>query len=111
MEFTLNHPWVQLCLYHILRSSRRQITCQKNGIAFAERVHCLNVLQLVAFSKSVENYNKNLILLRNTKTNSVTNHFEKKLVQKTINNRLESIFNKIKSVCSKYAGLMQFLQN
>ena len=26
----------------------------------------------------------------------------------TTNNRLESTFNKIKSLCSKYAGLMQF---
>ena len=40
------------CLYHTLRSFRREITCEKLGITTAERLRCLEVVSKLAYSKS-----------------------------------------------------------
>ena len=114
-----------ICLYHTLRSFRREVTCEKMGITSAERLRCLEILQLRAYSKTPEDYTKKLEMLKNTKLDSVISYFMENWdpiknqwvfafkdshidLGETINNRLESTFNKLKSVCSKYASLMQF---
>ena len=95
---------------------------KKIGITSADPAHCLEILQSIAFVKQEEEYNKNLIQLQNTKVKSVVHYCEEnwfKFKEKYFKNqvlnlgqntskRLESAFNKIKSICSEYAGLMQF---
>ena len=114
-----------ICLYHTLRSFRREVTRKKMGITSAERLRCLEIIQLIAYSKTTEHYTEKLEMLKNTKLDSVISYFMENWdpiknqwvfafkdshmnLGQTTNNRLESTFNKLKSVCSKYASLMQF---
>ena len=116
---------LNICLYHTLRSFRREVTCEKMGITAAERLRALEILSRIAHSKSQQAYDKHLNELKNTKLKSVIDYvlinwepIKKQWVTcfkdeylnlgETTNNRLESTFSKIKSVCSRYASLMQF---
>ena len=102
-----------ICFYHTLRSLRREVTCEKMGITSAERSHCLEILQAIAYSNTEDEYNSNVNLLRNTKIKSVTDYCQENWLpvkeqwvkcfksqvfnlEETTNNRLESTFNKIK---------------
>ena len=95
------------------------------GITSAERFRCLKIIQLIAYSKTPEDYTKKLEMLKMTKLDSVISYFMENWdpiknqwvfafkdshmnLGQTTNNRLESTFKKLKSVCSKYASLMQF---
>ena len=114
-----------ICLYHTLRSFRREVTRKKMGITSAERLRCLEIIQLIAYSKTTEHYTEKLEMLKNTKLDSVISYFMENWdpiknrwvfgfkdshmnLDETTNNRLESTFSKLKSVCSKYVSLMQF---
>ena len=114
-----------ICLYHTFRSFRREITCEKMGITSAERMRCLEIIQKIAYSKSSAEYEENLLILENTKLKSVIDYYTENwapikqqwvcafkdetfnLGERT-NNRVESTFNKLKSVCTKHTNLMQF---
>ena len=114
-----------ICLYHTVRSFRRKIVCDKLGISSAERLHALEILQAMATSRSASEYDKHLTSLKNTNMQSIIDYvlenwdpikeqwvayYKDKSFNRgeTTNNRLESTFAKIKSVCSRYASLMQF---
>ena len=64
-----------ICLYHTLRSFRQEVTCEKMGIASAERLRCLEITQLIAYLKTPEGYTKKLEILKNTKLDSVISFF------------------------------------
>ena len=64
-----------ICLYHTLRSFRQEVTCEKMGIASAERLRCLEITQLIAYSKTPEGYTKKLEMLKNAKLDSVISFF------------------------------------
>ena len=115
---------LNICLYHTLRSFRREITCEKMGITSAERNRCLEILTDLAYSKSPNEYDKHLQALGNI-SSSVKEYIELNWIPikdqwvscfkdntfnlgERTNNRLETTFGKFKSVCSKYASLMQF---
>ncbi|XP_065894026.1 uncharacterized protein [Dysidea avara] len=49
---------LQLCLFHVLRSFRREITCDKMGIRAGERDHALEILLKLAYSRSESDYNQ-----------------------------------------------------
>jgi len=49
---------LQLCLFHVLRSFRREITCEKMGIRAGERDHALEILTRLAYSKSGSDYDQ-----------------------------------------------------
>ena len=53
-----------ICLYHTLRSFRREVTCKKMRIISAERLRCLEIIHLIAYSKTPENYTKKLEMLK-----------------------------------------------
>ena len=105
------------CLYHTSRRFRREVTCEKMGIT-AERSQCLEIIQLIAYSKTPEGYSQKLEMLKNTKLDSLSYFMENwdpiksqwvfafkdshMNLGETTNNCLESTFNKLKSVCSKY---------
>ena len=115
---------LNICLYHTLRSFRRVITCEKMGISSDERYRCLEILTELAYSRSSKEFEKHLQALENT-SSSVKEYIEINWVPikeqwvtcfkdntmnlgDRTNNRLESTFGKLKSVCSKYASLLQF---
>ena len=116
--------FVNICLFHTLRSFRREVTCEKMGISSAERYRCLEILTQLAYSKSPSSYECHLQALNNA-SKSVKEYIEINWLPikeqwvscykdndlnlgETTNNRLECTFSKIKSVCSKYASLVQF---
>ena len=114
-----------ICLYHTVRSFRRKIVCDKLGISSAERLHVLEILQAMATSRSASEYDKHLTSLKNTNMQSVIDYvlenwdpikeqwvayYKDKSFNRgeTTNNRLESTFTKIKSVCSRYSNYRIF---
>lgn len=118
---------LNICLFHTLRSFRREITCEKMGITSAERHRCLEVLTGLAYSKSPEAFDRHLQALDNI-SSSVKEYIELNWIPikdqwvscfkdntlnlgERTNNRLETTFSKIKSVCSKYANLVQFFDD
>ena len=116
---------LNICLYHTLRSFRREITCDKLGITSAERLRCLELVSKLAYAKSNKEFDTHWAEIKATKLNSVIEYLELNWLPikhqwvacfkdeglnlgENTNNRLESLFSKIKSVCSKYASLLQF---
>lgn len=111
-----------ICLFHVLRTFWREVTCEWMGIQPPQRDLCLQIMQII-YSESTEDYDKNVEMLRSTGIESVFKYFSDNwapikeefvecfkgrnltLGNLTLgdhaNNRLESINEKIKSVCSK----------
>ena len=58
--FTKEFPGICLrfCLFHVLRSFRREITCDKMGIQAGERDHALEILSKLAYARSESDYNQ-----------------------------------------------------
>lgn len=119
------HAKLSLCLFHTLRTFKREVTIDKMGITSGERLRCLEILTQIVYSKSPAEYEQNLQLLKATKIQSVNLYFEENWQPikeqfvtcyknailnfgETTNNRLESTNAKIKSVCSKHSSLLQF---
>ena len=47
---------VLICLFHTLRSFRREITCEKMGITAGQRTMCLDLVQKMAYAMSEAEY-------------------------------------------------------
>lgn len=109
---------LHLCLFHTLRSFRREITCEKLGIRSGERDHALELLTKLTYSKSETEYNENYQDLQCSGLKSVISYFNDNwhpirqewvefykgvsfTLGETTNNRLENINGKVKSVCSR----------
>lgn len=50
-----------ICLFHALRTMRREVTCDKLGILPGERDHALELLTQLAYSMSSQQYDDNYI--------------------------------------------------
>lgn len=107
-----------ICLFHVLRTFRREVTCDRMGLRPAQRDLCLDILQKIVYSHSAEEYEQNVEMLLSTGFKSVNAYYinnwapiKEEFVEcfkgrcltlgNRTNNRLESINEKIKSVCSK----------
>ena len=64
-----------ICLFHTLRTFRREISTDKLGITMGERQLALELLQKLAYSRSPEEYEKNFEQLRSTAPRSVFDYF------------------------------------
>lgn len=110
---------LQICLFHTLRSFRREVTTEKMSIRPGERDHVLEVLLKLAYSKTEAEYDENYqdLMQCGLKTviayyNSNWHDIRREWVQcfkdgcftlgERTNNRLENINGKIKSVCTRY---------
>ena len=47
-----------ICLFHTLRSMRREISCEKLGISQGERSVCLEILSKMVYARNEEEYSK-----------------------------------------------------
>ena len=47
---------MHLCLFHVLRSFRRQITCEKFGITSGERDVVLDMMSRLTYARSIHDY-------------------------------------------------------
>lgn len=121
----LSNAQLLICLFHTMRSFKREISCEKLGITSAERNLALEIVQKLAYSQSQDIYEKHYQELLNTNLHSVIKYFNENwhgicdqwveglknnhfnLLNRT-NNRLECINQKIKSVVSKNSDLNSF---
>ena len=116
-----------ICLFHTLRSMKREVTCEKLGLRPGDRDHALEILTKLAYSSSADEYNKHYLELQGCGLRSVIAYYNTNwhpirqqwvecfkganfTAGERTNNRLESINAKIKSVCSKYASLSTFFE-
>ena len=119
---------ILICLFHTLRSFRREISMEKMGISAAERTVSLELLQKIAYSRSEEEYALHYDHFKNVVPRSVAEYFDKNwhgvrhewvegLKSQKINflnntnNRLESTNQKLKSVISRYSGITTFFKD
>jgi len=108
---------LKICLFHVLKAIRREVTIDKMGITPSQREACLKLFTELVYARGHTQYEQAREKLHNTKLTSVVSYFEKnwhsikdEWVQgERTNNRLESINAKIKSVCTRFATLDQFL--
>ena len=119
---------VLICLFHTLRSFKREVTCEKMGISSGQRTLCLELLQKMAHVPSEADYMALYSQFQNDAPREVVIYFntnwhpirsEWVLGMKFIcgsflnstNNRLESINGKLKQVISKHSSLEDFVQH
>lgn len=117
---------VLICLFHTLRTLKREITCEKMGITSGQRVLCLETVQKMAYASSQEEYDKMYVFLQENCPRLVVEYFDKNwhtiknewvLGFKALcgsflnftNNRLESINGKLKQVISFHSSLEEFV--
>ena len=122
LECALPSAKLHLCLFHVARTFRREISTEKLGICNAERIRCLEIITKIIHASSEESYNTLRDELHRSRIVSVVEYFEENwhpirqewvecfksknltLMNRT-NNRLESINQKIKDVCTKFTSL------
>ena len=116
---------LQLCLFHTLRSFKREFSLDKLGLRPGMRDAILDLLAKMAHAKSpqvfdeqyalfkalgvrpaIEFFDKNWLPIKEEWATCYKN--EKFTLGELTNNRLESMNGKIKSVCSKFASLDTF---
>ena len=118
---------LQLCLFHVLKSMRHEIHCEKMNIRLEQKNVCLEILQKMAYSNSEDEYTENYELLRDTGIQPVIDYVDhswhpireewviglKHSVHYNNNttNRLESINQKLKQVISKFSNLDTFFRD
>lgn len=114
-----------ICLFHTMRSFKREISCDKLGITSGQRNLALELMQKLAYSASEEAYARNYKELLDTKIKPVISYYNDNwhsirdqwveglknnffnMLNRT-NNRLESLNQKIKSVVSRNSSLTTF---
>lgn len=117
---------VLICLFHTLRSLRREITCEKMGITSGQRTFCLELVQRMAYAHSEQEYASLYTELRTSCPKEVITYFDENwhtikdewvLGMKSCsgnflnftNNRLESINGKLKQVINRHSSLEEFI--
>ena len=107
---------MHLCLFHVLRSFRRQITCEKFGITSGERDLVLDMMSRLTYARSLDKHTTIYNELLECGLESVICYFNSNewveglkgqvsSFGETTNNRLESTNAKVKRVCTKYVML------
>ena len=64
-----------ICLYHTLRTFRREITVEKTGITSSERERALEIIRDIFYLKPVDAYEANVNLLKVTEWKTVKDYF------------------------------------
>ena len=116
-----------ICLFHTLRTFRREVTVEKMVITVGQRAYALEMFQKMAYSRSVDEYDSYYTDFKSSAPRSVVSYFDnnwhpikEQLVMfmkrssgnflNDTNNWSESINQKIKSVLTKYASLEEFTE-
>lgn len=117
-----------ICLFHTLRSMKREVSCEKLHISQAERTMSLEILNKMAYAKDEDEYTKLHDQLKQCAPKSVLEYFSSNwhdirhqwvdglkncqcnFMNRT-NNRVESINQKLKMVITRYSGITQFFHD
>ena len=117
---------VLICLFHTLRTFRREVTCEKMGITSGERNMCLETIQKMAYAPSLEEYDKLYEFMKDNCPRKVVEYFNENWHEiknewvlgfkaacgsflNFTNNRLESINGKLKQVINFHSSLEEFI--
>ena len=119
---------VLICLFHTLRTFRREISCEKLGISSGQRVSCLEFVQKMAYASTEAEYEKIYQHFQQAAPKEVLEYFNEgwhsirdewvlglksahgSFLNAT-NNRLESINGKLKQVINYHSTLEDFIDN
>ena len=118
---------VLICLFHTLRTLKREISCEKMGISSGQRSNCLEMLQKLAYATSEAQYHELYTEFQRGAPQVVLEYFEENwhgirdewvLGMKSncgnflnfTNNRSESINGKLKQVINRHSSLEEFLE-
>ena len=110
---------LHICVFHTMRSFRREVTTEKLSILPGERDHVLELITKLTYAKSESEYDSIYQDLLKTRMNTVIEYYNSNwhsirhewvecfkgvhfTLGETTNNRLENINGKIKTVCSRY---------
>ena len=123
-------PWVKvlICLFHTLKTFRREVTMEKMKITSAMRENCLKLIEKLSYAKSESEYDGFYAQFMSLAPTSVKNYFNSNwhtireewvaCFKKTTgnflnatNNRLESINQKLKQVIDKNSSMEFFIEN
>jgi zinc finger SWIM domain-containing protein 3 len=116
---------LQLCMFHVPRNCRREVSVEKLGISVGEKIRALEILQDIVHSKSDEQYKLHYNKLCNDCSNAVISYYNWHNIRKEwvdglkdgvnlgnrTNNRIESINDKVKSVFKHHSTLPEFAEN
>ena len=119
---------LMICLFHTLRTFRREITVEKMNLNAAQRVTVLEIIAKLAYARDEDDYLKYYQQLKETKLTEVIDYFDtnwhgikEQWVEglkreschylNSTNNRLECINQKIKSVVSKHSPVLNFFED
>jgi zinc finger SWIM domain-containing protein 3 len=116
-----------ICPLHVLELFHRDVTCEQMEITVHQRDLCLEILEGILRSKTVDEYNRKHEELVNTDTTSVIEYYDEHWesrkeqfvecysgisvdVWNGTSNRLETIWRKIDSFASRVTTLMSFYE-
>ena len=119
---------IQSCLFHVLRTFRREVTGEKMGISQEQRLGILSILQRLAYADSEEIYTTAYVELVGLGIGKLTAYYNKnwhpirdEWVQgmkhtkfsmlNSTNNRVESLNKHLKSVITKYSNIVTFFRD
>ena len=117
---------VLICLFHTLRTIRREVTCDKMGISSGQRNVCLELLQKICYAHSEADYNDLYSQFQICAPKEVVSYYDENwhpirsewvLGMKSscgnflnfTNNRLECINGKLKQVINRHSSLEEFV--
>jgi zinc finger SWIM domain-containing protein 3 len=115
-----------ICLFHTLRTFRRELACNKIGITQQQRELCLDLLQKIAYSVNEDEYELLYCQFKDSSPKEVAVYYDEHWhpirhewvlgfqarsgsFMNTTNNRLESINGKLKQVISRHSSLEEFV--
>ena len=67
---------LQICLFHVLRTFRREITCEKLGINAGQRQCVLDILQRMAYAVTADDYDVQYQQLKDLDIAAVNTYFD-----------------------------------
>ena len=115
-----------VCLFHTLRTFRRELACNKIGITQQQRELCLDLLQKIAHSVNEDEYELLYRQFKESSPKEVALYYDEHWhpirrewvlgyqarsgsFMNTTNNRLESINGKLKQVINRHSSLEEFV--
>ncbi|KAH7950678.1 hypothetical protein HPB51_028287 [Rhipicephalus microplus] len=117
---------VLICVFHTLKTFRREIACNKMNITAEERDQALALLQKMVLSRSSEKFEELQLEFDNNVCQEIRSYYDKNWrpikdewytgpkfmsenFNNTTNNRIESLNAKLKSVIKKNSSLEEFV--
>ena len=119
---------LMICLFYTLRTFRCEISNDKMGVNAAQRIAVLEIISILVYAQTEEEYLKFCQRLKDIKLKQVIKYFNENRhaireqwveglkreachYLNSTNNRLESIYQKIKSVVTHHSSLLNFFND